>query len=115
MALLSGWRGGGAWRARSQSVIAFRFRLVIKTDLCNGTTAVEKQKLLTEHLRVCTGHTQPLCITGLAVFCDRSLFSQPPDNDGLVSIEVHGYVQANSLRLLIDTDNGHSLLRVCIV
>jgi hypothetical protein len=69
---------------------------VIKTDLCDGTTAVEKQKLLTEHLRARTGHTKPLCIVGLAVFCDRSLFSQPPDNDGLVSIEVHGYVQANN-------------------
>ncbi len=75
---------------------AFRFRLVIKTDLCDGTTAVEKQKLLTEHLRARTGHTQPHCITGLAVFCDGSLFSQPPDNDGLVLIEVHGYVQANN-------------------
>jgi hypothetical protein len=75
---------------------AFRFHLVIKTDLRDGTTATEKEKLLTEHLRARTGHTQPLCITGLAVFCDRSLFSQPPDSDGLVSIEVLGYVQANN-------------------
>jgi hypothetical protein len=69
---------------------------VIKTDLRDGTTATEKEKLLREHLRARTGHTQPLCITGLAVFCDRSLFSQPPASDGLVSIEVLGYVQANN-------------------
>ena len=32
----------------------------------------------------------------MVVFCDRSLFSQlePPDSDGLVSIEMFGYVQA---------------------
>ncbi len=72
---------------------AFLFHL--KTDLCDGTTAVEKEKILTEHLRASTGHTRPLCIIGVAVFCDRSLFSQPPDSDGLVSIEVLGYVQAN--------------------
>ncbi len=30
---------------------AFRFYLVIKTDLCDGTTAVEKEKILKEHLR----------------------------------------------------------------
>jgi hypothetical protein len=75
---------------------AFRFHLVIKKDLCNGTKAVEKEKLLTEHLRVRTGHTRPLCVVGVAVFCDRLLFSQPPDSDGLVSIEVLGYVQANN-------------------
>jgi hypothetical protein len=29
---------------------AFQFHLMIKTDLRNGTTAVEKEKLLTDHL-----------------------------------------------------------------
>jgi hypothetical protein len=57
---------------------------------------VEKEKILTEHLRARTGHTRSLCIIGVAVFCDRSLFSQPLDSDGLVSIEVLGYVQANN-------------------
>ena len=36
----------------------------------------------------------PDCVTGVVVFCDRSLFSQPPESDGLVSIEMRGYVQA---------------------
>ncbi len=39
-------------------------------DLCDGTTAVEKEKLpteeVTEHLRARTGHTMPLCIFGAA-------------------------------------------------
>ena len=79
---------------------AFQFHFMIKTDLRDGTTAgrtaVEKERLLKEHLRTSTGHKMPPSITGLVVFCDRSLFSQPPDSDGLVSIEVLGYVQAKS-------------------
>jgi hypothetical protein len=73
---------------------AFQFHLMIKTDLRNGTTAVEKEKLLTDHLSARTGINIPHSVGGLVVFCDRSLFSQPPDSDGLVSIEVLGYVQA---------------------
>jgi hypothetical protein len=73
---------------------AFQFHLMIKTDLRNSTTAVEKEKLLTDHLSARTGLEIPHSIGGLVVFCDRSLFSQPPDSDGLVSIEVLGYVQA---------------------
>jgi hypothetical protein len=75
---------------------AFQFHLMIKTDLRDGTTAVEKEMLLKEHLGARTGHNIPHSIGGLVVFCDRSLFSQPPDRDGLVSIEVLGYVQAKS-------------------
>jgi hypothetical protein len=79
---------------------AFQFHLMIQTDLRDGTTAgrtaVEKEMLLKEHLRASTGHKMPPRITGLVVFCDRSLFSQPPDSDGLVSIEVLGYAQANN-------------------
>jgi len=85
-------------RSRSGSLFkAFQFHLVSKTDLRDGTTAgtaVEKEMLLKEHLRARTGHEIPHSIGGLVVFCDRSLFSQPPDSDGLVSIEVLGYVQA---------------------
>ena len=75
---------------------AFQFHLIIKTDLRNGTTAVEKEKLLTDHLTARTGINIPHSVGGLVVFCDRSLFSQPPDSDGLVSIELFGYVQAKS-------------------
>ena len=41
----------------------------------------------------------PDCVTGVVVFCDASLFSQPPGSDGLVSIEMLGYVQARATRL----------------
>ena len=63
---------------------------MVKADLCHGSTAVEKERLLREHLSARTGNTKPLSVTGVVVFCNRLLFSQPPDIDGLVSIEVHG-------------------------
>lgn len=85
---------------RSSVFRAWQFHCIIKTDLCYGTTAAEKEKILTEHLRARTGHTRPLSILGVVVFCDRSLLSQPPDSDGLVSIEVLGYVQANNTKPL---------------
>ncbi len=78
---------------------AWQFHFMIKIDLRDGTTAAEKEKaenLLTEHFSARTGHTQPLSIMGVVVFCNRLLFSQPPDSDGLVSIEMLGYVQANN-------------------
>ena len=71
---------------------AWNFQLMTKAALGDGTTAVENVKLLQEHLSTRTGHTRPRCVIGVAVFCDRSLFSQPPDSDGLVSIEVLGYI-----------------------
>ena len=73
---------------------AWSFQLMVKADLCNGTTAVEKEKILSEHLSARTGNNRPLSVIGVAFFCDRSLFSQPPESDGLVSIEMRGYVQA---------------------
>ena len=85
-------------KRKSENGFVFRswqFQLMIKADLCDGTTAEEKEKLLREHLSARTGNNRPLSVTGVVVFCDRLLFSQPPDNDGLVSIEVLGYVQAN--------------------
>ncbi len=43
-------------------------------------------------------HTMPLSVTSVAVFCDESLFSVPPDSAGLVSIAVQGYVQASHVK-----------------
>ena len=73
---------------------SWSFRLTVKTDLRHGATAEEKGTILAEHLRTRTGHTRPSSVTCVAVFCDKSLFSVPPDSAGLVSIEVQGYVQA---------------------
>ena len=69
---------------------------MVRADLSHGATAKEKGKLLTEHLRTRTGHTRPSSVTCVAVFCDESLFSVPPDSAGLVSMEVQGYIQASS-------------------
>ena len=71
---------------------------MVRADLGPGTTADEKRKLLTEHLRTRTGHTIPPCVTCVTVFCDESLFSVPPDGAGLVSIQVQGYIQASSAK-----------------
>ncbi len=68
----------------------------IRADLRNGTTAVEKAKLLKGHLSARTGNTQPHCVIGVVVFCDGSLLSLPSGSDGLVSIEMLGYVQAKN-------------------
>ena len=73
---------------------AWRFQLMVRANLCNASTAVEKGSLLLQHLSLRTGHNMPDCVTGVVVFCDASLFSQPPESDGLVSIEMRGYVQA---------------------
>ena len=73
---------------------SWSFRLTVKADLGHGATAEEKGTILAEHLRARTGHTMPSSVTCVAVFCDQSLFSVPPDSAGLVSIEVQGYVQA---------------------
>jgi hypothetical protein len=69
---------------------------MVRADLGHGTTAEEKRKLLTEHLRTRTGHTMPRSVTCVTVFCDESLFSVPPNSAGLVSIQVQGYIQASS-------------------
>ena len=73
---------------------AWSLRLTVNADLGHGTTAEEKVKLLTEHLSTCTGHTLPSSVTCMAVFCDKSLLSVPPDSAGLVSIALQGYAQA---------------------
>ena len=79
---------------------------MVRANLCNASTAVEKGNLLLEHLSLRTGHNMPKCVTGVVVFCDRSLFSQPPESDGLVSIEMRGYVQARQA-------TRHSTMKKC--
>ena len=75
----------------------WHFQLTIKSDLhlSGGTSVVEKETRLREYLSTRTGNTRPTSVTGVVVFCDRSMFSKPPDSDGLVSIEVFGFVQAS--------------------
>ena len=79
---------------RGSQFRAWNFQLTVRADFGHGTNAEEKGKLLTEHLSARTGHTMPSSVTCVAVFCDTSLFSVPPDSAGLVSIAVQGYVQA---------------------
>ena len=67
---------------------------MLKADLRNGSNAVEKGKLLKEHLSDRTGHSMPKSVIGVVVFCDESQLLVLPDNHGLVTIELLGYVQA---------------------
>ena len=58
-----------------------------------SSTAGKKRTILFEHLRLRTGHDQPHFVTSFTVFCDESHFSGPTDSEGLVSLEIQGYVQ----------------------
>jgi hypothetical protein len=46
---------------------AWSFRLMVKADLCHDSTAVEKEKLLREHLSTRTGNKRPLSVIGAVV------------------------------------------------
>ncbi len=64
---------------------AWSFQLTVKSDLghgSDGTTSEEKGRLLTEHLRTRTGHSQPTSVKSITAFCDKLLFSAPPDSAG---------------------------------
>ncbi len=66
---------------------------MIKANLSNGSTTVEKENLLlTEHLSAHTGHIMPKTVHDVVVFCSRLMFWVPPGSDSLVSIELLGYV-----------------------
>ena len=69
--------------------------MTVKAYFCQGTTVAEKAKLLRKHPSARTGHTRPLSVLDVVAFCDRLLCLQPPDSDGLVSIEAIRYVQAS--------------------
>jgi hypothetical protein len=74
---------------------AWSFRMTFKSNFGHATTVQEKGTLLTEHISSRTGHTRPLCVTCVIVFCDESVLSGPPNSAGLVSIVVQGYIQSN--------------------
>ena len=84
-------------RKRSRSGLLFRawsFQMSVKIDFSPASsTAGEKRTILFEHLRLRTGHDQPHFVTSFTVFCDESHFSGHTDSEGLVSLEIQGYVQ----------------------
>jgi hypothetical protein len=93
----TGGSSSGKRKSRIGSLFrCWQFQIMFKADLRNGSNAVEKGKLLTTHLRDRTGHSMPMSVIGVVVFCDGSLFSALPDSNGLVSIELLGYVQSKN-------------------
>ena len=52
-------------------------------------------KLLTDHLRLCTGNDRPTSVTSHTMFFDASLLSRSPDRNSF-AIQLEGYVQTNN-------------------
>ena len=65
----------------------------MQVKLSNCTSPQQKRKLLTDLLSNTTGRTMPIFVTSLSTFCSESLLSRHPASDGLVTIEVYGFVQ----------------------
>ena len=84
-------------KRKSRSGILFRawsFQMSVKIEFSPASsTAGEKRRFLFYHLSLRTGHNRPHCVTCLTVFCDESHFSGHTDSEGLVSLEIQGYVQ----------------------
>ena len=84
-------------RKRSRSGILFRawsFQMSVKIDFSPASsTAGKKRTILFEHLNLRTGHEMPHIVRSFTVFCDESHFSGHTDSEGLVSLEIQGYVQ----------------------
>ena len=87
----------GKRKSRSKSGTHFRawsFQMRVQANFPPASsTAGERRTFLFEHLSLCTAHKRPNCVTSLTVFCDESHFSGHTDSAGLVSLEIHGYVQ----------------------
>ena len=84
---------------RQKNGIYFRagsFRLTITANLLHCPTTQERRKLLTELLSNRAAAEKPLSVTSINTFCNKSQLSGEPDSNGLVSIEVYGYVQTKN-------------------
>ena len=88
-------KSGAYFRAKSGAYFrAWSFQIRVQANFPPASsTAGERRTFLFEHLSLCTAHKRPNCITSLTVFCDESHFSGHTDSAGLVSLEIHGYVQ----------------------
>ena len=84
---------------RQKSSIYFRAwscQLTVTANFLAGTSTQERRKLLTELLANRAADEKPLSVTSISTFCNESQLSGEPDSNGLVSIEVYGYVQTKN-------------------
>ena len=88
--------GSKAQQKRSVKFRAWSFQLTINANLLNFTTTLQKRKLLTELLSNRAAAEKPFSVTSISTFCNESQLSGEPDSNGLVSIEVYGYVQTKN-------------------
>ena len=88
--------GSKTQQKRSVKFRAWSFQLTINANLLNFTTTLQKRKLLTELLSNRAAAEKPFSVTSISTFCNESQLSGEPDSNGLVSIEVYGYVQTKN-------------------
>ena len=88
--------GSKTQQKRSMKFRAWSFQLTINANLLNFTTTQQKRKLLTELLSNRAAAEKPFSVTSISTFCNESQLSGEPDSNGLVSIEVYGYVQTKN-------------------
>ena len=88
--------GSKTQQKRSVKFRAWSFQLTINANLLNFTTTQQKRKLLTELLSNRAAAEKPFSVTSISTFCNESQLSGEPDSNGLVSIEVYGYVQTKN-------------------
>ena len=83
---------------RQKNGIYFRawgFQLTNSANLLHCTTTQQRKKLLSDLLSNRAAE-KPLSVTLISTFCNESQLSGQPDSNGLVSIEVYGYVQTKN-------------------
>ena len=74
---------------------AWSFQCTVKANLLSCTTTQQREKLLSDLLSNRAAE-KPLSVTSISTFCHESQLSGEPDSNGLVSIEVYGYVQTKN-------------------
>ena len=75
---------------------AWSCQLTVTASILHCTTAQEKRKLLTELLANRAADEKPFSVTSISTYCNESQLSGEPDSNGLVSIEMFGYVQTKN-------------------
>ena len=73
--------------------------MTVKANLLHGKTTPEKRmiiRVVTALLSNRAAAEKPFSVTLISTFCNESELSGEPDSNGLVSIEVYGYVQTKN-------------------
>ena len=88
-------------RSESQRKSSMKFRswsflLTVDVNLSSCSTTQQKRRLLTDKISDSAAAEKPFSVTSISTFCNESHLSGEPDSNGLVSIEVYGFVQTKN-------------------